>query len=82
MPPVAVEEPMVKDKEKEKEKEKVNAEVTELALFSHLALHPDGLTMAELEQHFEVTRPLLNQRLKTLIENGKVRKSDKNYLAI
>jgi len=62
------------------EKEAVDA--TESNLFSYLALHPDGVTLVELEHFFGVSRSTLNQKLKALIENGKVRKSDKNYLAI
>jgi len=62
--------------------EKASVEVTDLNLFAYLALNPDGLTLYELEQHFGVSRSMLNQKLRVLMENGKVRKSDKNYLAI
>jgi DNA-binding transcriptional ArsR family regulator len=51
-------------------------------LIPFLALHPDGLTIEELEQHFKATRSQLSAKLKKLIESGKVRKNDKLYLAI
>jgi len=47
-----------------------------------LALHPDGVTIEELEQNFEANRNQLESYLRKLSESGKVRKNGKVYLAI
>jgi DNA-binding transcriptional regulator GbsR (MarR family) len=67
------------------EANRTNTPIGTADIFSLLALNPDGLTNEELEHHFlalGLSRQQLRAHLKKLIDSGKVRKSDKVFLAI
>jgi hypothetical protein len=60
---------------------KVEKDINPAELFSYLALHPDGLSVEELSQHFGVSHIQMTRQLKKLIESGKATKKDKLYTA-
>lgn len=53
-------------------------------IFGFIADHPDGVTLVQMEEHFEVARIVLTREIKELCESDSVRKDeeDKRYFAV
>ncbi len=51
-------------------------------VFEHLANHPDGTRLAELEQVFALSRVQMARVVKNLMNEGKAKKQDLLYFAI